>query len=122
MLELAPKNPMLLNNLAWALGKLNDKSALEVAQQALAWRPTARSSSTLTAACCSTTAMREGCGNPAQGGQPGAQAASAACESGPRAGEDRRQGRARKELDEAQKLAPEKSPLRAEIDKVRASL
>ena len=29
---------------------------------------------------------------------------------------------ARKELDEAQKLVPEKSPLRAEIDKVRASL
>ena len=39
MLELAPKNPMLLNNLAWALGKLNDKSALEVAQQALALAP-----------------------------------------------------------------------------------
>lgn len=39
MLELAPKNPMLLNNLAWALGKLNDKSALEVALQALALAP-----------------------------------------------------------------------------------
>jgi Flp pilus assembly protein TadD len=36
MLEIAPKNPMVLNNLAWALGKLNDKSAVSVAQQAVA--------------------------------------------------------------------------------------
>ena len=31
MLEIAPKNPMLLNNLAWALGKVGDKSAVSVA-------------------------------------------------------------------------------------------
>ncbi|MBN9695086.1 MAG: PEP-CTERM system TPR-repeat protein PrsT [Zoogloea sp.] len=39
MLEIAPKNPMVLNNLAWALGKLNDKSAISVAQQAVALAP-----------------------------------------------------------------------------------
>ncbi|NML25424.1 PEP-CTERM system TPR-repeat protein PrsT [Zoogloea sp. G-4-1-14] len=39
MLEIAPKNAMLLNNLAWVLGKLNDKSALSVAQQAAALAP-----------------------------------------------------------------------------------
>jgi tetratricopeptide (TPR) repeat protein len=39
MQEIAPKNPMVLNNLAWALGKLNDKSAVQIAQQAVALAP-----------------------------------------------------------------------------------
>lgn len=37
--KLQPKNAVVLNNLAWALGKLGDKSALEIAGQALALSP-----------------------------------------------------------------------------------
>lgn len=39
MQEIAPKNPMVLNNLAWTLGKLKDKSAVSVAQQAATLAP-----------------------------------------------------------------------------------
>ena len=34
-----PKNPLLMNNLAWCLGELNDPKALEVARQALELAP-----------------------------------------------------------------------------------
>jgi predicted Zn-dependent protease len=37
--KLQPKNAVVLNNLAWALGKLGDKSALSIAKQALALSP-----------------------------------------------------------------------------------
>ncbi len=37
--KLQPKNAVVLNNLAWALGKLGDKSSLEIATQALALAP-----------------------------------------------------------------------------------
>lgn len=39
MLEIAPKNAMILNNLAWTMGKLKQKGAIEVAQQAVALAP-----------------------------------------------------------------------------------
>ncbi|MDD3328085.1 MAG: PEP-CTERM system TPR-repeat protein PrsT [Zoogloea sp.] len=123
MLELAPKNPMLLNNLAWALGKLNDKSALEVAQQALALAP----NSPVVLDTYGGLLLDNG------DGAKGVETLRKAVSLGPKLPQLRvnlarglaktgdKDG-ARKELDEAQKLAPEKSPLRAEIDKVRASL
>ena len=123
MLELAPKNPMLLNNLAWALGKLNDKSALEVAQQALALAP----NSPVVLDTYGSLLLDNG------DGAKGVETLRKAVSLGPKLPQLRvnlarglaktgdKDG-ARKELDEAQKLAPEKSPLRAEIDKVRASL
>ena len=123
MLELAPKNPMLLNNLAWALGKLNDKSALEVAQQALALAPNSP------VVLDTYGSLLLDSGDAAKGVENLRKAVSL----GPKLPQLRvnlarglaktgdKDG-ARKELDEAQKLAPEKSPLRAEIDKVRASL
>lgn len=37
--RIQPKNPMLLNNLAWCLGELNDPAALEIGQRALASAP-----------------------------------------------------------------------------------
>jgi len=123
MLELAPKNPMLLNNLAWALGKINDKSALEVAQQALALAP----NSPVVLDTYGTLLLDSG------DGAKGVEILRKAVSLGPKLPQLRvnlarglakagdKDG-ARKELDEAQKMAPEKSPLRAEIDKVRASL
>ena len=39
MVEIAPKNPLLLNNLAWAMGKQGDKGALQVIDKALAMTP-----------------------------------------------------------------------------------
>jgi Tfp pilus assembly protein PilF len=93
MLELAPKNPMLLNNLAWALGKLNDKSALEVAQQALALAP----NSPVVLDTYGSLLLDNGDG--AKGVETLRKAVSLGPklpqlrESGPRSGEDRRQGR-----------------------------
>lgn len=123
MLEFAPKNPMLLNNLAWALGKLNDKSALEVAQQALALAPNSP------VVLDTYGSLLLDSGDAAKGVENLRKAVSL----GPKLPQLRvslarglaktgdKDG-ARKELDEAQKLVPEKSPQRAEIDKVRASL
>ncbi len=123
MLEMAPKNPMVLNNLAWALGKLNDKSAIGVAEQAVALAPNSP-------VVLDTLGMLY-----VDGGDvaKGLEHLRKAVSLGPRLPQLRvnlaralikngdKDG-ARKELDEAQKVVPEKSTLRAEIDKLRASL
>lgn len=123
MLEFAPKNPMLLNNLAWALGKLNDKGALDVAKQALALAP----NSPVVLDTYGTLLLDNG------DAAKGVENLRKAVSLGPKLPQLRlnlakglaktgdKEG-ARKELEEAQKMAPENSPLRAEIDKVRASL
>ena len=123
MLEFAPKNPMLLNNLAWALGKLNDKGALDVAKQALALAP----NSPVVLDTYGTLLLDNG------DAAKGVENLRKAVSLGPKLPQLRlnlarglaktgdKDG-ARKELEEAQKQAPENSPLRAEIDKVRASL
>lgn len=123
MLEIAPKNPMLLNNLAWALGKVNDKSAIGVAEQAVALAP----NSPVVLDTLGTLLMDSG--NTAKGVETLKKAvglgpklpqlrinlARALIKAGDRDG-------ARKELDEAQKGVPEQSPLAAEIAKVRGTL
>ncbi len=123
MLEMAPKNAMLLNNLAWALGKLNDKSAVSVAEQAVSLAP----NSPVVLDTLGTLLMDSG--NTAKGIETLKKAVSlgpklpqlrinlarALIKSGDKDG-------ARKELDEAQRNAPEKSPVAAEIEKIRATL
>jgi Flp pilus assembly protein TadD len=123
MLEMAPKNAMLLNNLAWALGKLNDKSAVSVAEQAVSLAP----NSPVVLDTLGTLLMDSG--NTAKGIETLKKAVSlgpklpqlrinlarALIKSGDKDG-------ARKELDEAQRSAPEKSPVAAEIEKIRATL
>lgn len=123
MQEIAPKNPMVLNNLAWALGKLNDKSAVGIAQQAVALAP----NSPVVLDTLGTLQFENG--EKAKGLENLRKAVSL----GPKlpqlrlslakalAANGDKDG-ARKELDEALKNAPEKAPIRNEIDKFRASL
>ncbi len=123
MLEIAPKNPMLLNNLAWALGKVKDKSALSVAQQAVSLAPNSP-------VVLDTYGMLQ-----LESGDvgKGVETMKKAVSLGPNLPQLRLNlaraliksgdtGGARKELDLALKNAPEKTPIRIEIDKLRASL
>lgn len=123
MLEIAPKNPMLLNNMAWALGKLKDKSALSVAQQAVNLAPNSP-------VVLDTYGMLQ-----LENGDvsKGVETLKKAVSLGPNLPQVRLSlaraliksgdtGEARKELDLALKNAPEKTPIRIEIDKLRASL
>ena len=123
MLELAPKNPMILNNLAWALGKVNDKSAISIAEQAVALAPNSpivldtlgvlylENGDTAKA----TEHLRKAVSLGPKLPQLHLSLARALAKGGDKDG-------ARKELDEAQKGASENAPLRAEIDKLRATL
>ncbi|MBN8281586.1 XrtA/PEP-CTERM system TPR-repeat protein PrsT [Zoogloea sp.] len=123
MQEIAPKNPMVLNNLAWALGKLNDKSAVGVAQQALALAPNSPVIlDTLGVLQLENGEKAKGLENLRKAVSLGPRLpqlrlslAKALAANGDKDG-------ARKELDEALKNAPEKAPIRNEIDKLRASL
>ena len=123
MLELAPKNAMVLNNLAWALGKLNDKSAIGVAEQAVALAPNSPVVlDTLGVLYVDNGNMPKGLESLRKAVSLGPKLpqlrlnlAKALVKSGDKDG-------ARKELDEAQKNAPEKSAVRVEIDKLRATL
>jgi len=123
MLELAPKNAMLLNNLAWALGKTNDKSAISVAEQAVALAP----NSPVVLDTLGVLYM--------DGGNlpKGLETLRKAVSLGPKLPQLRLnlaraliksgdKDAARKELDEAKNNAPEKMPVRIEIDKLRATL
>ncbi|MBS0354313.1 MAG: PEP-CTERM system TPR-repeat protein PrsT [Proteobacteria bacterium] len=123
MLEIAPKNPMLLNNMAWALGKLKDKSALGVAQQAVNLAP----NSPVVLDTYGTLQLENG-----DVGK-GVETLKKAVSLGPNLPQLRLSlaraliksgdtGGARKELDLALKNAPEKTAIRIEIDKLRASL
>lgn len=123
MLEIAPKNPMLLNNMAWALGKLKDSSALSVAQQAVSLAP----NSPVVLDTYGVLQIESG------DVSKGVETLKKAVSLGPnlpqlrlslaraliRAGDKES---ARKELDLALKNAPEKTPIRAEIDRLRAAL
>ena len=123
MLELAPKNPMLLNNLAWVLGKLGDKSAISVAQQAVALAPNSP------VVLDTLGGLLMDSGDTAKGVEQLKRAVSlgpnlpalrlnlakALVKIGDKDG-------ARKELDAAMSKAPEKSAIRAELDKLKASL
>lgn len=123
MLELAPKNAMLLNNLAWVLGKLGDKTAISVAQQAVALAPNSpvvldtlgvlmiESGDTAKGLEQLRKAVSLGPNLP----QLRLSLAKALAKSGDKDG-------ARKELDTALSNAPEKTPIRAEIEKLKASL
>jgi len=123
MAELAPKNPMVLNNLAWALGKVNDKSAIGIAEQAVALAPNSPvvldtlgmlylDNGDVTKAL---EYLKKAVSLGPKVPQLHLSLARALIKSGDKAG-------ARKELDEAQQGAPEKAPLRVEIDKLRATL
>lgn len=123
MLEIAPKNPMLLNNLAWVLGKLKDKSAISIAQQAVSLAPNSP------VVLDTYGVLQVEGGDVSKGVETLKKAVSlgpnlpqlrlslarALIQSGDKDG-------ARKELDVALKNAPEKTPIRAEVDKLRASL
>lgn len=123
MLEMAPKNPMLLNNLAWALGKVNDKSAISVAEQAVSLAPNGPVVlDTLGMLYVDNGNMPKAIENLKKAVSLGPKLpqlrlnlATVLIKSGDKDG-------ARKELDEALKIVPEKTPLRAEIDKLRATL
>ena len=123
MQEIAPKNPMVLNNLAWALGKLNDKSAVGIAQQAVALAPNSPVVlDTLGMLQIENGEKAKGLENLRKAVSLGPKLpqlrlslAKALAANGDKDG-------ARKELDEALKNAPEKAPIRNEIDKLRASL
>jgi putative PEP-CTERM system TPR-repeat lipoprotein len=123
MLEIAPKNPMLLNNMAWALGKMKDSSAITVAQQAVSLAPNSP------VVLDTYGSLQVENGDVGKGVETLKKAVSlgpnlpqlrislarALIKSGDKDG-------ARKELDVALKSAPEKTPVRAEIEKIRASL
>lgn len=123
MLEIAPKNPMLLNNLAWALGKLKDGSALSVAQQAVSLAPNSP------VVLDTYGVLQVESGDVSKGVETLKKAvglgpnmpqlrislAKALIKAGDKDG-------ARRELDMALRNAPEKTPIRAEVEKLRATL
>jgi cellulose synthase operon protein C len=123
MLELAPKNAMLLNNLAWVLGKLGDKTAISVAQQAVALAPNSPvvldtlgvllvdSGDTVKGLEQLKKAVSLGPKLP----QLRLSLAKALAKSGDKDG-------ARRELDAGISNAPEKTPVRTELEKLKASL
>ncbi len=123
MQEIAPKNPMVLNNLAWALGKLNDKSAVQIAQEAVALAPNSPVVlDTLGMLQFENGEKAKGLENLRKAVSLGPKLpqlrlslAKALAANGDKDG-------ARKELEEALKNAPEKAPIRNEIDKLRATL
>jgi len=123
MQEIAPKNPMVLNNLAWALGKLNDKSAVGVAQQAVALAPNSPVVlDTLGTLQFETGDKAKGLENLKKAVSLGPNLpqlrfslAKALAANGDKDG-------ARKELEAALKNAPDKAPIRKEIEKLRATL
>jgi cellulose synthase operon protein C len=123
MLEVAPKNVMILNNLAWSLGQLKDKSALDVALQAQALAPnSAVVLDTLGTLQAENGQLQLGVENLKKAvslspNQPQLRVnlAKALIQAG-------RKADAKSELETALKNAPEKSPLRAEIDKLKATL
>ncbi|WP_374487953.1 XrtA/PEP-CTERM system TPR-repeat protein PrsT [Zoogloea sp.] len=123
MLEQNPKNVMVMNNLAWTLGKLKDKGAIPLAQQALALAP----SSAVVLDTLGTLQVENG------QLQPGVENLKKAVSLSPNQPQLRvnlakaliqagRKSDAKTELETALKNAPEKSPLRAEIDKLKATL
>ncbi len=123
MQEIAPKNPMVLNNLAWVLGKLNDKSAVSVAQQAVALAPNSPVVlDTLGTLQFETGDKAKGLENLKKAVSLGPNIpqlrfslAKALAANGDKDG-------ARKELEAALRSAPEKAPIRKDIEKLRATL
>lgn len=123
MSEIAPKNAMVLNNLAWALGKMKDANALATAERALALSPNS-------AVILDTLGVLQvDSGETAKGVETLRRAVSL----GPKLpqlrvnlaraliGSGDKNG-ARKELDEADKNAAGNPVLRAEIERLRATL
>ena len=114
---------MVLNNLAWVLGKLNDKSAVSVAQQAVALAPNSPVVlDTLGTLQFETGDKAKGLENLKKAVSLGPNIpqlrfslAKALAANGDKDG-------ARKELEAALRSAPEKAPIRKDIEKLRATL
>lgn len=123
MVDIAPKNPLLLNNLAWAMGKQGDKGALQVIDKALAMTP----NSPVLIDTLGTLQIQFG------DAEKGIQNLRKAVSLGPKLPQLQvslvsglikagKKDEARTEIEAALKTAPENSPQKAELERLRKTL